>query len=833
MRIKGATSAKEAWDTLKEKASEDYVPDDIDLETRKRYAVLYVAALKDDWGKAEDIYKNYPGDVVARLSDVGNTALHVAAAAGHINFVKQLVMGNYMKENDLEKKNKEGDTAFTLAAMSGNVQLALLMIEKNKKLAMIRNGKEDDPGMLPVQTAALLGLKKMVNYLYRITKEELKNEDRIELLVRLIDNDLYDIALLIVKDYPELAYSRIKGDHNETALHVLAQKPLPFIEYSKQGIWQRCYYHVSGTSMVENKKMDPKALKLVELLWGTIVKRLDYFEISELIEKPWRLIYVAAKEGNIDFLSILIREHPDLIYRVDKDGYSIFHTAVKYRRENIFQLVYQTPSIKNTIVASQVGEEKNTILHLAAMLPADQNRLNVVSGAALQMQRELWWFKVRGVEHRDTLKEKASEDVQNEIAALEGDWAKAEAIYKDYPGDAVARLSDVGDTALHVAAAAGHTHFVEQLVKSNYMKKDDLEKKNKEGYTALTRAAMSGNVQLALPMIEKNKKLAIILNGKEDNSRLLPIQMAAMPGLKNMVDYLYTITSEELKKEDRREELKNEDRIELLVILIDNNLYDVALLMVKDNPELALLRVKGDQNETALHALARKPMTFNDHFDNSKQGIWKRCCCHKLVQTKLAAVSGTSMVKNRKMNPKALELVELLWEATVKRLHYYKISELIEKPWPLTYVAAKEGNIDFLSILMRKHPALIFKVDNNGYSLFHTAVKYRRANIFQLVHQTPSIKNTIVTSQFGEERNTILHLAAELPPDPNRLNVEAGPALQMQLEFFWFKEVSKLVPPCYAELENRSRKTARTLFTENHKNLMKEGEECMKRTYLT
>ncbi|KAH7534691.1 hypothetical protein JRO89_XSUnG0003300 [Xanthoceras sorbifolium] len=97
--------------------------------------------------------------------------------------------------------------------------------------------------------------------------------------------------------------------------------------------------------------MDPKAVKLVELLWGTIVKRLDYFEISELIRKPWPLTYVIAKEGNLEFLSILIREHPALIF-------------------------------KNTIVASLVGKEKNTILHLAAMLPADQNRLNVVSGAA-------------------------------------------------------------------------------------------------------------------------------------------------------------------------------------------------------------------------------------------------------------------------------------------------------------------------------------------------------------------------------------------------------------------------------------------------------------------
>ncbi|KAH7531690.1 hypothetical protein JRO89_XSUnG0011400 [Xanthoceras sorbifolium] len=140
--------------------------------------------------------------------------------------------------------------------------------------------------------------------------------------------------------------------------------------------------------------MNPKEHKLVKLLWETLVNELEYYQISELIRKPWPLPYDVAKEGNFEFLSILIREHPALIFKVDMDRYSIFHTAVKYRRANIFRFVHRTPSIKDTIVASLVGEEENTILHLAAMLPADQDQLNVVSGAALQMQRELWWFKI-------------------------------------------------------------------------------------------------------------------------------------------------------------------------------------------------------------------------------------------------------------------------------------------------------------------------------------------------------------------------------------------------------------------------------------------------------
>ncbi|KAK0578490.1 hypothetical protein LWI29_011284 [Acer saccharum] len=34
---------------------------------QKRYATLYLAAVKGDWAKAEEIYKNYPDDVRADL----------------------------------------------------------------------------------------------------------------------------------------------------------------------------------------------------------------------------------------------------------------------------------------------------------------------------------------------------------------------------------------------------------------------------------------------------------------------------------------------------------------------------------------------------------------------------------------------------------------------------------------------------------------------------------------------------------------------------------------------------------------------------------------------
>ncbi|KAK3188909.1 hypothetical protein Dsin_028470 [Dipteronia sinensis] len=418
------------------------------------------------------------------------------------------------------------------------------------------------------------------------------------------------------------------------------------------------------------------------------------------------------------------------------------------------------------------------------------------------------------------------------VAAAKDDWGKAEEIYErttEYVQDC---LTDVGDTALHVAVVARSNDFVEKLVRSKYMEKEDLEKPNNEGNTAFILAAMLGNIEVVLLMLEKNEKLVKIRNGEN-----LPVQMAALLGHKEMVKCLYIRT---------KDHLNDDDRILLLLTLIDNDIYDVALSMVDQFPTLAVSReqVKAQKNdgngkadanvekpdeigETALHALARKPLMTLNEFGNSKQGILKRFYC---PSTKLAAVTNSNKVEKKKMHPKALELVRLLWEKIVNQRDYKGISELITKPSRLISDAAKQGNIDFLSFLISKHPALMFKVYENKYSILHTAVEYRDENIFNLICGAPSIKDVTVAMEVGKEGNNILHLAAKLPADLNRLNVVSGAALQMQLELWWFKEVSKLMPPYYAGAKNKNGETAQTLFTKEHKQLMKDGEEWMKTT---
>ncbi|KAK3007737.1 hypothetical protein RJ639_014046 [Escallonia herrerae] len=64
---------------------------------------------------------------------------------------------------------------------------------------------------------------------------------------------------------------------------------------------------------------------------------------------------------------------------------------MEHRQEKIFNLVYEIGATKD-LIAARKDENNTNVLHLAAKL-APPNRLNIDSGAALQLRRELLWFK--------------------------------------------------------------------------------------------------------------------------------------------------------------------------------------------------------------------------------------------------------------------------------------------------------------------------------------------------------------------------------------------------------------------------------------------------------
>ncbi|XP_050261997.1 ankyrin repeat-containing protein At5g02620-like isoform X11 [Quercus robur] len=383
-------------------------------------------------------------------------------------------------------------------------------------------------------------------------------------------------------------------------------------------------------------------------------------------------------------------------------------------------------------------------------------------------------------------------------AAIKGDWKTAKGVINEDRDVVRAGITRKRETALHIAAAAKRTAFVKELVQ--HMNKEDLALKNKDENTAICFAAASGIVEIAMLMVEKNKDLPLI----RGNQGKTPLYMAALFGHRDMVSYLYGVTD--------FESLTHQERISLLLGTISADLYDLALKILDRDTSLAFAR--DANNETALHVLARKPSRIAN---NSQLGIWKRCInsCFK------------GIYHEDLMRTLAHQLVKKLWEHVLQQQDS-EISKLIKKPSRLLFDAAELGSLEFLIILIRSYPDLIWKVDDNNRSLFHIAVLYRHRTIFNLIYEFGAIKDLIAAYKDGKNNN-ILHLAGNLPP-PSRLQIVSGAALQMQRELLWFKAVEKIVPPSYIKMRNSENQTPKDLFTEKHKDLLKEGEKWMKST---
>ena len=118
----------------------------------------------------------------------------------------------------------------------------------------------------------------------------------------------------------------------------------------------------------------------------------SFQEIYHFLISP-NSLDVAIENGIEEIVRILLLQFPDLInVNVREQSYrKILQAAIEYRQENIVNVIKEMPTTAKELGAYYI--ESGNTLHLAGRL-APASKLFSVSGAALQMQRELQWFKV-------------------------------------------------------------------------------------------------------------------------------------------------------------------------------------------------------------------------------------------------------------------------------------------------------------------------------------------------------------------------------------------------------------------------------------------------------
>nr|GEW76564.1 hypothetical protein [Tanacetum cinerariifolium] len=383
---------------------------------------LHEAAITGDWEAAIGILTIRPFLVWYCINENWETPLHVAAAAQDTKFVENLV--HSMEPHLLQLQNKQGNTALCLAAAAGNVQVAKIMVEKNPQLLVLSSHSQNTgmpPGfhpifyqdLKPLFLASLFGKRDMVTYLYDKSQElagfyiAYKGWDWI--FLKCIEAELYDVALRIWEDHE---YALFQFECISYALQDLARKPCAFDNIKPYAILRI----IKSVFSVFHVKVGPAikesaATQLLRKFWKKVVEKpRDYIdnllkgpkivlekpkektgdmpqeveiEKEEVHIYPSQILSVAAEMGNTKFVVELIREYPDLIWKTNDLGQSIFHIAVSHRREGIYSLLHEIGSLKDLITTMR-DIEGNNMLHLVGM-NAEKNSIEDVSGAAFQL----------------------------------------------------------------------------------------------------------------------------------------------------------------------------------------------------------------------------------------------------------------------------------------------------------------------------------------------------------------------------------------------------------------------------------------------------------------
>ncbi|XP_057248734.1 ankyrin repeat-containing protein NPR4 isoform X2 [Beta vulgaris subsp. vulgaris] len=353
------------------------------------YLPLYKAALGGQWKVARKFIADDPKSLIAKITIASETALHIAVSTGkNLDFVEKLV--RRMSPEELALTDQNGETALSMAAIVGNTEAAELLVSKNPDLPNIASKSG-----FPLHWAAQYGQKPMLLYLLDITRKDMdpspfSGESGVKLLISIITAEFYDLATMELNGLG-------------SPLSVLAEKPNAFPSGCHWKFWPQvlnpcvfCMFLITKDISIavsylkyvrDTKLMHHQAILLVKCLCLEIME-LDDAKAFSMLQEP---LHLAAKLGIDEFIEEIVGAFPPAIWSVNEENHNVFQLAVTYRRENVFNLIYQMSEYRH-LVTRYIDPHGNNILHLAGRLPPP-DRLNLVSGAALQMQRELQWFK--------------------------------------------------------------------------------------------------------------------------------------------------------------------------------------------------------------------------------------------------------------------------------------------------------------------------------------------------------------------------------------------------------------------------------------------------------
>ncbi|KAH9680692.1 ANK REP REGION domain-containing protein [Citrus sinensis] len=465
--------------------------------------------------------------------------------------------------------------------------------------------------------------------------------------------------------------------------------------------------------------------------------------------------------------------------------------------------------------------------------------------------------------------------------AMRGQWDNFVQAYENNPMSREAKLTRSGDTALHIAAAAGQTNIVSELVEIMGENASNVLKiQNDRGDTALHLAAALGNEAMCHCMASKDRELisvrnndsiafqimrayADLVNSVNENG-LTPLHiLASKPnafksgsrlGLFDRIIY-YCIPVNEFKvdkhdheaystysraKNGRNHPENYETCIEFFKLI--NNSIGALITKTKgeaddkESPERSRsinLSKNGDKdgqffppNDAAcvlFFRLLMKALLIVLGLVPETPPVLEN---DQIFRSRNISLESEVAVHNKDGNAR-----DETATAAVQELKFMKKKDQQSgrKATPIL-IAAKMGVTEMVEKILDTFPVAIHDLDSEKKNLVLLAVENRQTGIYKLLLDRKMLgeSDLSIFQHVDIKGNSALHLAAKFGEyGPWRI---PGAALQMQWEIKWYKFVKESMPRYFFLGYNNKGKTPKEIFTKTHKELVKDGQEWLSRT---
>ncbi|KAM5551095.1 hypothetical protein ABKV19_027467 [Rosa sericea] len=149
--------------------------------------------------------------------------------------------------------------------------------------------------------------------------------------------------------------------------------------------------HLSGiTRIYQMKLLHVKTIEILECMLE-LLKSEDDLDTRQqkLVQKA---LFQAVERGHAPFIYHLLKPNPRFLAMTDEHDKTVFQFAVERRQDEIFNLIHEFDEQKRKDIVGRKDKFGNNMLHVVGRL-SPLTQINHIRGAALQMQKELQWFK--------------------------------------------------------------------------------------------------------------------------------------------------------------------------------------------------------------------------------------------------------------------------------------------------------------------------------------------------------------------------------------------------------------------------------------------------------